>query len=91
MRYSCSKTSPKSSVRAQHIWVATFIKHHRAIIFLSGDSESNPEDVWVIFCNDEGQLTFGNIGKVTDWIRSWKPWRGHGKSKRPYLDGSAWF
>jgi len=50
------------------------------------------EDIWVIFYDDEGkELSFGNVGKVTDWISRWKSWRGNSKSKQPYIDGKVKF
>ena len=50
------------------------------------------EDIWVIFYDDEGkELSFGNVGKVTDWISKWKSWRGNSKSKQPYIDGKVKF
>ena len=50
------------------------------------------EDIWVIFYDDEGkELSFGNVGKVTDWISRWKTWRGNSKSKQPYIDGKVKF
>ena len=59
---------------------------------LSGDAGSGTEDIWVIFYDDEGQkLSFGNVGKVTDWISKWRTWRGNSKSKQPYLDGIVKF
>ena len=59
---------------------------------LSGDADSGTEDIWVIFYDDEGkELSFGNVGKVTDWISRWKTWRGNSKSKRPYIDGKVKF
>ena len=59
---------------------------------LSGDADSGTADIWVIFYDDEGKkLSFGNVGKVTDWISRWKTWRGNSKLKRPYIDGKVKF
>ena len=45
-----------------------------------------------MFYDDEGnQLSFGNVGKVTDFISRWRTWRANNKSKQPYLDGIGKF
>ena len=59
---------------------------------LSGDAESGTEDIWVMFYDDDGkELSFGNVGKVTDFISRWRTWRANRKSKQPYLDGIGKF
>ena len=45
-----------------------------------------------MFYDDEGnQLSFGNVGKVTDFISRWRTWKANNKSKQPYLDGIGKF